>query len=352
MLFQPSTSTFYIEPPNAPLSAFSVQFGQGSLYGGTPIPISGDFTGDGRTDIALYQPSTSTFFVIPSNNPNQPYSVQFGTGTNNGGRPEPVVGDFNGSGRDQLAVFDPTTSNLFIQGQGADQFGQGSLYGGKPIPLVGDFNGSGRDQVAVFQPSTSTFYVQGVGGFQFGQGSLYGGNPIPVVNDYVGNGVTDMAVYQPASGTFFIRGVGAFPFGNAQTQVQHGDIPIAALFAATQGLVTTASVIAAPQLSTPAPNTGSSTNTGTGNAVAQSLDLGGSAARLSSIGASAAPSQILSNSSGTSATSTAAGQRPAQAQSASITVDSGRSTVLTAVVAPSDDLLVAALDELGGISAR
>ena len=270
---------------------------------------------------------------------------------------------------------------FFIQGQGSDQFGQGSLYGGNPIPLVGDFNGSGRDQTAVFQPSTSTFYVQGVGAFQFGQGTLYGGNPIPVVNDYVGNAKTTLAVYQPGTATFYIRGVGILPFGNAQAQVQPGDIPIAAPMVASQALVTTASIIAAPTLSNPAPNTGSSTSTGTGNAVARSLDLGASAARLSSIGAAAAPSQILSSASSMPATAlttggvlfgnsdstfaangsarttapaatlTTAGQRPAQVQAASISVDSGRSTVLTAVVAPSDDLLVAALDELGGVSA-
>ena len=190
--FQSETSTFSIA------GVGSVQFGQGTLYGGNPIPFAGDFLGDGRIELGVFQPSTSTFYIQGIG------AIQYGQGTVNGGYPMPVVADFTGNGTDQIAVFQPSNSTFYIQGLGAFQFGQGWQWGGNPIPVVADYTGDGQAQLAVYQPSTSTYYVQGGGITQFGQGWFWGGNPTPVVGDFSGDGKTDFAVYQQDTGVWYV----------------------------------------------------------------------------------------------------------------------------------------------------
>jgi uncharacterized delta-60 repeat protein len=217
-VFQPSTSTFFIQNSGA------FPFGQGTAYGGDPIPVAADFTGAGKDQLAVFQPSTATFYIQGVG------AVPFGQGTLYGGDPIPVVADYAGTGKAQLAVFQPSTSTFYIQGVGAVPFGQGTLYGGDPIPVVADYAGTGKAQLAVFQPSTATFYIQGVGAVPFGQGTLYGGDPIPVVNDYTGSGKAQLAVFQPSTATFYIAGVGAVPFGQG-TLYGGNPIPVAADYA-------------------------------------------------------------------------------------------------------------------------
>ncbi|HWE40118.1 MAG TPA: hypothetical protein VG406_26435, partial [Isosphaeraceae bacterium] len=169
--------------------------------------IRGDYTATGTAQLVVFQPSTASFSV-------QGVGIfPFGQGTLYGGNPIPIAGSYSTPGVTDVAVFQPSTSTFYIAGVGAIPFGQGTLYGGDPIPVVADFTGSGKAQLAVFQPSTSTFYIQGVGAVPFGQGTLYGGDPIPVVGDYTGSGKAQLAVFQPSTSTFYIAGVGAIPFG-------------------------------------------------------------------------------------------------------------------------------------------
>ena len=167
---------------------------KGRAFGGDPIPAPADYNGGAKTDIAVFQPSTSTFYVKPSSDPSHAYAVQFGQGTLYGGDPTPVPADYNGGGKAQLAVYQPMTSTFYIQNLRIDQFGQGTLYGGDPLPVPADYKGLGYVQDAVFQQGSSTFFIKGVGITQFGQGTLYGGNPIPLPIPFsfqgTGNGVS------------------------------------------------------------------------------------------------------------------------------------------------------------------
>ncbi|HWE35935.1 MAG TPA: hypothetical protein VG406_05125 [Isosphaeraceae bacterium] len=185
-VFQPSTSTFYVIPSgNIAVPSYAVTFGQGTLYGGNPVPVPAAY-GGGVADIAVFQPSTSTFSIIPAANPGHPFAIPFGQGTLYGGDPIPVVADYDGDGVADIAVFQPSTSTFYVMPSSnpshpyAVTFGQGTLYGGSPVPVAADYAGAGKAQVAVFQPSTSTFYIQGVGAVPFGQGTLYGGDPYPI----------------------------------------------------------------------------------------------------------------------------------------------------------------------------
>lgn len=201
ILYQKTTSTFTVS------GVGSIQFGQGTLWGGNPTPFAGDFLGDGRIEVGVFQPRTSTFYIQGLG------AIQFGQGIADGGYPIPVVADFRGDGTDQIAVFQPNTSTFYIRGDGAYQFGQGWRWGGNPIPVVADYAGTGRAQLAVYQPSTSTYYVQGLGATQFGQGWYWGGNPLPIVGDFSGDGKADYAVYQQDSGVWYVNPAdGSLPY--------------------------------------------------------------------------------------------------------------------------------------------
>jgi hypothetical protein len=63
-----------------------------------------------------------------------------------------VAGDWDGDGNDDIGVFDPVTTNVFLS---ADEVKPTFVFPfGLPgdRPLVGDWLGVGRDGIGVFQP--------------------------------------------------------------------------------------------------------------------------------------------------------------------------------------------------------
>ena len=187
-VFRPSDSTWYIR-------------GVGPVvYGGVgDIPVVGDYNGDGKDDIAVFRPSNSTWYIRGVG------PVVYGAVGD-----VPVVADYNGDGKDDIAVFRPSNSTWYIRGVGPAVYGAVG-----DVPVVADYNGDGIDDIAVFRPSDSTWYIRGVGPVVYGAvGDL------PVVGDYNGDGKDDVAVFRPSNSTWYIRGVGPFLYGAA------GDIPV------------------------------------------------------------------------------------------------------------------------------
>jgi subtilisin-like proprotein convertase family protein len=197
------------------------------LFGGPglDVPAAGDFDGDGITDIAVFRPESdllpgaAEWFILPSAS-GQAFRVTFG---GSGGLDVPAVGDFDGDGRADIAVFRPSSdlvlgaSQWFILPSGPNDLSYSQKLGGYPVlfgeagvdqPVPGDYDGDGRSDIATYRPSTSEwFFLRSSLPHEQAGFSVTFGTPgdIPAPADYDGDGITDLVSFRPSAGQWTIR---------------------------------------------------------------------------------------------------------------------------------------------------
>ena len=238
---QATFSTASLPPPPPPLGtqSISVKYSGDPNYASSTSPTSslyigdlpkGDFDGDGKADVAIYDATTATFYIqksaggslaLPFGNPSHVNIA--------------VMGDFDGDGKTDIAIYDQTAATFYILPSGggpsiALPFGNPSHVN---IPVAGDFRRPGQKRISPFTTRpAATFYIQESGGKSVVEPF---GNPshvnIPVAGDYDGDGKTDIAIYDQTAATFYIQKSGGGPgiiaaYGNPA----HKNIPIAGDF--------------------------------------------------------------------------------------------------------------------------
>lgn len=161
--------------------------------------VSGDYNGDGSSDIAFFRPQTGMWRVKGLT------TVYFG-----GGQEEPVSADYDGDGTSEVAVFRASDGLWAVRNFTQAYFGQ---LGDTPAP--GDYDGDGSDDLAFFRRSNGLWKVRSQTRFYFGTAL-----DIPAPADYNGDGRTDAAFFRPLFGFWKVRGQGGFYFGD------YGDIPV------------------------------------------------------------------------------------------------------------------------------
>jgi hypothetical protein len=160
----------------------------------------GDFNGDGRQDLAVANQLSANVSILLGNG-----NGTFGGATNFGVGFTPfavAVGDFNGDGRQDLAVANQGSATVSILlGNGNGTFGAATNFGVGFAPLsvaVGDFNGDGRQDLAVVNQGSATVSVLlGNGNGTFGAATNFAAatGPLSVaVGDFNRDGKQDLAV--------------------------------------------------------------------------------------------------------------------------------------------------------------
>ncbi|MCL4251974.1 MAG: FAD-binding protein [Anaerolineae bacterium] len=163
------------------------------------IPVPADYSGDNRTDFAVWRPSTGVWW-IKDNVTGAERSQQWGLPGD-----IPVPADYSGDNRTDFAVWRPSTGVWWIKDNvtGAERSQQWGLPGDIPVPA--DYSGDGRIDFAVWRPSTGVWWIKdNVSGAERSQ-QWGDSRDIPVPRDYSGDGRVDFAVWRPSTGVWWIK---------------------------------------------------------------------------------------------------------------------------------------------------
>ena len=139
------------------------------LAGGDDLPVPGDYDGDAKTDRAVFRPSTAEWFIRKSSN--GLVTVQrWGEVDKAWGLARsaeiPLAADYDGDGITDIAVYRSSTAQLYIylSGPSTPVLKVRVQTWGEPrsadIPIVGDYDGDGKADLAVFRPSLNELLVK------------------------------------------------------------------------------------------------------------------------------------------------------------------------------------------------
>ena len=158
------------------------------------VPLAGNFAGDRRAEVAVYERTTRTFKI---NALAGPVAITFGRPTDS-----PVVGDWDGDGVLNVGVRRASNRTFYL----STPSGTVTIVMGNhsDIPVAGDWDGDGTWEPGVRKASSNVFRLRKPDGtsiaVQLGKAS-----DIPVTGDWNGDGVTDLGVYDLTKARFSLR---------------------------------------------------------------------------------------------------------------------------------------------------
>jgi hypothetical protein len=143
----------------------------------TDIPVTGDWNADGSDEIGVWRPNARQFLLDSNGNyiwdgtaGGDTLSAPFGLSTD-----LPVTGDWTGDGRDDIGVWRPSQRRFYLDTNGNGRWdGAGGAdtvsapYGlASDRPVSGDWNADGIDEIGVWRPSTAVFFLDTNGNDQW-----------------------------------------------------------------------------------------------------------------------------------------------------------------------------------------
>jgi hypothetical protein len=214
------------------LSNDGTSFSHVSNWGtSTDIAVTGDWlkTTAGHGKIGVWRPSSGEWFLSSNDTNYISNSASNIVYISNWGAPGdiPVVGDWTGSGQTEVGVFRPSTGEWFLDKDNTPFISTTATniiyihdWGTSgDMPVVGDWAATGTDSIGVWRPSTGNWYLHKtavifdnssyisdnaaniVPVFGWGSGAV---GDRPVVGDWDGSGFTEVGVWRPGSGEWFL----------------------------------------------------------------------------------------------------------------------------------------------------
>jgi len=164
-------------------------------------PMLGDYDGDGLDDLTVYDTYWGIWFVWRSSD-DVLLTGQFDEVADG----FLVQGDYDGDGRSDLAIYESATGKWWIYSMDTrEALANGECWGPSgAVPIPGDYDGDGADDAAIYDPGTRTWNIYSVKRDEFllrdGVWGVEGATPVSA--DYDGDGKADPALYQASSGTW------------------------------------------------------------------------------------------------------------------------------------------------------
>lgn len=168
--------------------------------GSSPLLAARDFDGDGRSELIAWQNNRLTgeleWFISYSADGSS-HRVSWGVAGD-----QPVVADYDGDSRADLAVYRATEGRWLLKLSSKDKT-EDRIFGAPgAVPVPADYDGDGITDLAVWQNGTWTIAQSTTGLTQTLTCGTTGSLPVPA--DYDGDGRTDVAVYESAVGQWRI----------------------------------------------------------------------------------------------------------------------------------------------------
>ena len=158
------------------------------------IPASGDYDGDGTTEAAIFRPGNGLWAFRGLSR------IYYGM---EGDRPVPA--DYNGDGTTNLASFRPASGLWAIRGQSRFYFGDSG-----DLPVPADYDGDGTGEGAVFRGVNGLWAGRMLSRIYFGEGE-----DAPRPGDYDGDGTAECAIFRSENGLWALRGLSRVYFGRS-----------------------------------------------------------------------------------------------------------------------------------------
>ena len=162
------------------------------------IPVPGDYDGDYTTDPAVFRRETGLWVI------RRVSRIYYGIGED-----RPVPADYDGDGTVDVALFRPADGRWAIRGISRFYFGNSA-----DLPAPADWDGDGTDDCGIFRISSGLWASRDLSRVYFG-----GMGDTPGAGDYDGDGTAEAGVFRPSTGLWASRGGERIYYGRA------GDVP-------------------------------------------------------------------------------------------------------------------------------
>jgi List-Bact-rpt repeat protein len=253
-IFRPATGEWFLDMNrNGVWDGCTIDLCWGSFGAKGDLPVAGDWTRTGLSNIGVYRPSTGEWLLdLNGNGQWDGCSVDRCLRSGSLQNSLPVVGDWTGSGVEMLGEVIPgRTSKWYL-----DRNGDGKTDGCSvdaclnfpidegDLPVAGDWDGIGTAKIGRFSPSTGNWFLDLNGdgkwkncNFEKCVRSFGAVGDRPVVGNWTGIGAAKIGLYRPATGEWFLDLNGNGKWDDCGTDGcaqfigrQQGDLPVVGLW--------------------------------------------------------------------------------------------------------------------------